>query len=76
MKISELIQQLQDIQSEHGDLSVMVVRPSVYQRSHLPPGAIGGGGYAEGYSREWYGTVQRLQVSDKYPDQLELIPAG
>jgi len=72
MRISELREQLRQKQLERGDLKVMIVRLHVHQKSTLPSAAMGGGG--AGYSREWYGTVDRLQISEKYPDQLEIIP--
>lgn len=73
MTISELIAKLQELQSEHGDLKVIVVRPHVWQESswNSIPGAMDGGA---GYSREWYGTVREVRQCEQYPNQAELIP--
>lgn len=71
MNIDELIKELQQIQEEHGDLSVQIVRHT-WQRSSLPSRAMGGGG--AGWASEWCGTVSKVQVSKEHPDQLEIIP--
>lgn len=68
MKISELIAQLQEIQKEHGDLSVQI-HSREYQ-SDDKPGVYGGGG--GGMTDVWHGTVFALKVSKQYLGQLEL----
>ena len=69
MKLSQLIDQLQTILDEYGDLSIQLFS-SGYQESSLPPGAMGGGG--GGYGTKWHGTVRKIQVSEKYSDHLEI----
>lgn len=71
MHISELVKKLQQIQEEHGDLSIQIVRHT-WQESSLPARAMGGGG--AGWVTEWYGTISKIRVSEEFPDQLEIRP--
>ena len=69
MLISELIKNLQDARTEHGDLHVQIMSRE-YQNDDKPRQYGGGGG---GWSNVWHGTIKRTQVSKIYPDQLELV---
>jgi len=71
MKISELINKLQDILDENGDLIVQVITYE-YQppTHHLGMGAGNGG-----YGRKFHGTIGRVAISEEYPNQIEIFPA-
>jgi len=70
MKLSKLITELQIILDTHGDLNVQAITRD-WEESSLPSDAMGGGG--AGWSDNSHGTVKAVKVSEKYPDQVEIV---
>ena len=68
MKISKLINELQKIQKERGDLSIQILSREYQNDDRI--GVYGGGG--GGWSNIWHGSIRKIQISEKYPNQIEI----